>query len=206
MHVHSRKPVIILVAYCALIGLWSLLSPLDFATWVFEIFFGVVGVAVLALTFRKCRFSNMVYVLVAIHFTVLALGAKYTYADMPAFNWLRDEFGLARNYFDRVGHFMQGFVPAMIARELLLRKFDIKRGKFLFFIVTSICLAISAFYEFIEWWMVIAFYPEAGMEWLGIQGDIWDAQQDMFMAFVGAILAQLLLNKLHDRSMKELHA
>jgi len=125
---------------------------------------------------------------------------------MPAFNWLRDEFGLARNYFDRVGHFMQGFVPAMIARELLLRKFDIKRGKFLFFIVTSICLAISAFYEFIEWWMVIAFYPEAGMEWLGIQGDIWDAQQDMFMAFVGAILAQLLLNKLHDRSMKELHA
>jgi len=199
-----RNPVRALVIYCAAVLAWSAFKPHDYATWFFETFIGIGGVVALALTQRRFRFSNLVYLLVAIHFTILAVGGKYTYALNPWFEWLKGALGLARNHFDRVGHFAQGFVPAIIARELLLRTSGLKRGKWLAFLCIATCLAISAFYELIEWWAAALFYPANPAEWLGMQGDLWDAQEDMFMALLGATCAILLLSRLHDRSMRKL--
>lgn len=193
-----------LIITCAIFLVFSLIHPKDYGVWLFEIAAGLVGVGLLAATYRRFQFSEFIYVLVAIHFAVLAIAAKYTYAEMPLFNWLRDAFGLSRNHFDRVGHFLQGFVPAMIAREFLLRFTALKPGKILTWICVSIALAISAFWELLEWWMVVAFYPQAGPEWLGMQGDPWDSQKDMFMALVGALTSTLLLSGAHDRSMKKI--
>ena len=196
------------IAYVNLVALillvWSGIQPADYWTWLFEVILGVVGIAVLNITYRRFRFSNLVYVLVSIHFAILVIGAKYTYAEMPLCNWLRDAFDLARNHYDRVGHFAQGFFPAIIIREVLLRVVRIRPGKILALICISLCLAISAFYELIEWWVVLAFYSDQGPAWLGMQGDQWDAQWDMFLATCGATLAVLLLGRIHDRSMAEL--
>ncbi|MSS71431.1 MAG: DUF2238 domain-containing protein [Candidatus Latescibacteria bacterium] len=196
------SPLLLLVIFCAVVTAWSLIRPFDYKVWVFEITAGIIGVAALALTYRRFPFSGWVYLLVGLHFAVLATGAKYTYAEMPLFNWLRDALGLARNHFDRVGHFFQGFTPVMVTREVLLRKSDLKRGKMLGFLCISVCLAASAFWELLEWWVVIFFYPDSGQEWLGLQGDAWDTQKDMFMALCGATLAILALSRLHDRSME----
>ena len=160
----------------------------------------MIAVVVLASLYGRWRLTPLVLVLVFVHCAILMIGAKYTYAEVPWFNWLRDEFGLARNYYDRVGHFAQGFVPAMIAREVLLRNAVLPRGPWLFFLVTCVCLAISATYEFIEWWVAIA-SGEAADAFLGTQGDVWDTQWDMFLALVGAILAQVLLARVHDRQL-----
>lgn len=132
---------------------------------------------------------------------VLMVGGHYTYAEMPLFNWLRDEFGLARNYYDRVGHVFQGFVPAMIAREILIRRSPLKPGKWLFFIVCCIALAISALYEMIEWWVALT-SKEAADSFLATQGDVWDTQWDMFLALCGAIAAQLALSRVQDRQLR----
>ncbi len=196
-----RNPLIPLVATCSAILVWSAIRPWSYDVWAFEIAAGVVGVALLVATFRWFRFSNLVYVLVGIHFAILAVAAKYTYAEMPLFNWLRDALHLSRNHYDRVGHFAQGFVPAMIVRELLLRTTGLRRGKMLTFLCACVCLALSAAWELLEWWMVVLFYPSRGPEWLGMQGDPWDAQWDMLMALVGAVAALLLLSRRHDRSM-----
>ena len=147
------------------------------------------------------RFSRLVYVVVAIHFVILAAGAKYTYAEMPLFNWLRDTLALSRNYFDRVGHLFQGITAALLTREILIRCTALERGRILGFLSASVALAFSAFYELAEWWWVALFYPDKGAEWLGMQGDPWDAQGDMFMALCGAILVVALLARLHDRSI-----
>lgn len=184
-----------------LLVIWSGWRPYDRWTWVFELVLGVMGLAVLSLSWRRFTFSNLVYVLAGIHFAILALGAKYTYAEMPLFDWLRDAAGLARNHYDRVGHFAQGFIPAIILRELLIRVVRMRRGVVLSLVCIGLCLGMSAFYEFIEWWIVVLFYPEQGPAWLGMQGDPWDAQWDMFMAFCGATLAILTLSRMHDRSM-----
>jgi putative membrane protein len=196
-----RNPVVLLVALSVVVSAWSAYKPWGYDVWLFEISAGIIGVAALAATYRWFRFSNLVYILVGIHFVVLAVAAKYTYGEMPLFNWLRDALGMARNHYDRVGHFMQGFVPAMVAREILLRKTPLEKGKMLGFICISICLAISAFWELLEWWVVVMFYPEKGQEWLGLQGDVWDPHWDMFMALVGAAAAVLVLSGLHNRSM-----
>src|SRR6266850_5290259 len=198
---NSSNPILRLLAFSAIVLAWSLVHPLDYWVWLFEISAGIVGLAVLAATYRRFPFSRLVYLLAGIHFAVLAIAARYTYAEMPLFNWLRDTLGLARNHFDRVGHFLQGFVPAMIAREFLLRFSPLKPGKVLAFLCIGIALAISAFWELIEWWTVVLFYPTAGPEWLGTQGDPWDAQWDMFMAVAGAVTSILLLSGTHDRSM-----
>lgn len=181
--------------------IWSAIKPYDYGVWIFELALGLIGLGILIVIYNRFRFSGLVYILVGIHFAILAIGAKYTYAEMPVFNWLRDTFGLARNYYDRVGHFMQGFVPALIVREVLLRKTPLKPGGWLGFLCVSVCLAFSAFYELLEWWMVLVFYPKEGANWLGMQGDIWDAQGDMLMALIGATLAILLLSRAHDQSM-----
>lgn len=198
---HSLRAVIFITIA---VVVWSGIRPYDQAVWLFEISLGLLGALLLLATCRRFRFSDLVYVLVCAHIVVLAVGAKYTYAEMPLFNWLRDTFEWSRNYYDRVGHFMQGFVPVMIVREFLLRMTSLKRGKMLAFLTVCVVLALSAFYELIEMWMVLLFYPDQGPEWLGMQGDPWDAQWDMTMALCGAVLAYGLLNRLHDRSLESL--
>lgn len=142
----------------------------------------------------------MAYFLIAIHAVILMVGGHYTYAEMPLFNWLRDVNGWDRNYYDRLGHVAQGFVPAILVREILLRKSPLNPGKWLFFIVCCVVLAISAFYEFLEWWVALASGSEA-VAFLATQGDVWDTQWDMFLALLGGIAAQLLLAGVHDDSM-----
>lgn len=199
-----KNPAFVLFIFAILVSAITYVGAYYKDVWVFELIIGWIGVTILLLTSNKLRFSSFVYFLVGIHFLVLAIGAHYSYAEMPLFNWLKDTLGLQRNYYDRVGHFMQGFVPAIIARELLLRKTKLEKGKMMGFLIIFTILGLSAFYEFIEWWMVIFVYPEQGIAWLGMQGDVFDAQGDMFMAFIGATLAILLLSKIHDRSMKKL--
>ena len=179
---------------------WSAWHPFDYFIWVLEVFPAVVGAVVLVAIYPRFRFTDLVYVLVLVHAVILMVGGHYTYAEMPLFNWFRDEYHLSRNYYDRVGHLAQGFIPAIIAREVLVRRSPLKPGKWLFFLVTCVCLAISAFYEFIEWWVAVG-TGEAATAFLATQGDIWDTQWDMFLAFVAAIVAQLLLSRWHDRQL-----
>ena len=175
-------------------------APKDRFTWALEAAPAVAAVIAIAALYRRWRFTPLVLVLVLAHCVVLMIGARYTYAEVPWFNLLRDEFGLARNYYDRVGHFAQGFVPAMVAREILLRNGVLPRGRWLFFLVACTCLAISASYEFVEWWVALA-SGEAAEAFLGAQGDVWDTQWDMFLALCGAVVAQVLLGRFHDRQL-----
>jgi len=179
---------------------WSAIRPYDYFTWFLEIVPALIALPILLLTNRTFPLTHLVYSLILLHAIILMVGGHYTYAEVPLFNWLRDTFDLARNYYDRVGHFAQGFVPAIIAREILIRK-QIVRGKgWLFFLVTCVCLSISALYELIEWRVSVA-TGSAADAFLGTQGDVWDTQWDMFTALIGAISAQAILSKLHDRML-----
>lgn len=189
-----------LLAAVALVAAWSVVRPHDLFTWFLEAVPVPVAAGLIAFAYPRWRFTPLALVLVAIHAVILLVGAKYTYAEVPLFNWLRDDYGLARNYYDRVGHFAQGFVPAIVAREILLRHEVVKRGAWLFVLVTGTCLAISALYEFIEWWAAAA-TGAAADAFLGTQGDPWDTQWDMFLALCGAIAAQLVLGRRHDRML-----
>lgn len=193
-----------LMAVAAISILGSAIRPADWGVWAFELSLGIGEVVVLAALYRRFRFSGLVYLLVAMHVVILAAGAKYTYAEVPLGHWLRETLHLARNPFDRVGHFAQGFVPAILVREVLLRATPLARGKMLAFLTVCVCLAFSAAYELLEWGIVGAFYPTSGPEWLGMQGDPWDTQEDMAMALCGATLSLLLLSRVHDRSMESL--
>ena len=177
---------------------WSGYAPSDRFTWFLEVAPALIGIVVLALTWPRFRFTTLVYVLICIHAIILMIGGKYTYAEVPAFNWLRDSFHLSRNYYDRVGHFAQGFVPALVARELLLRHSVVRGRAWLNPIVVAICLAISACYEFFEWWTAVATGTRAEA-FLGTQGDPWDTQWDMFLAGIGAVTAVTLFSRLQDR-------
>jgi putative membrane protein len=181
---------------------WSAIRPHDYFTWILEVLPAIIGAVVLATTYSKFKLTTLVYVLIGLHMIVLMIGGHYTYAEVPLFNWIRDTFETGRNSYDKVGHFAQGFVPAIIAREFLLRKSPLKRGKLLFFIVVCICLAISAAYELVEWGVSEA-SGSAGDAFLGTQGDIWDTQKDMATALVGAVTALLTLSGLHDRALSE---
>jgi len=196
-----------LSALCTFVGvffIWSAIRPHDYFTWFLEVFPVLIALPLLLMTRHKFPLTNLIYSLIALHMVILLVGGHYTYAEMPVFNWLRDYYGWDRNYYDRLGHVAQGFVPAMLAREILLRTSPLKPGKWLFFIVVCVCLAISAFYEFIEWWVALASGSDA-VAFLATQGDIWDTQWDMFLAFSGAIFAQLLLTKIHMRQMRQMH-
>jgi len=199
----TSKPLLQLLTFSAIILVWSLAHPSDYWVWLFEISPGILGLGVLAATYRRFPFSRLVYLLVGLHFAVLAIAAKYTYGEMPLFNWLRDALGMARNPYDRVGHFFQGFVPAIITREILARRSDLKPGKLLGFLCICVCLAFSAFWELLEWQVAVTFYREDPAAWLGMQGDPWDAQWDMLMALCGATAAIAFLSGFHDRSMTE---
>lgn len=183
--------------------IWSAISPRDYFTWLLEVFPVLLILPVLCFSYSKFRLTNLAYGLIALHAVILMVGGHYTYAEMPIFNWLRDYYGWDRNYYDRLGHVAQGFVPAIVAREILLRNSVLLPGNWLFFIVVSISLAISAFYEFLEWWVALASGSDA-VAFLATQGDIWDTQWDMFLAFCGAIVAQLLMAKWHDRQLSQI--
>jgi putative membrane protein len=192
-----------LLATVAAVILWSGWRPYDRLTWWLEASPGLAGLIILATTYRRFRFTTLCYTLIALHICVLCVGGHYTYARVPLFNWLQPIFGWQRNEYDRLGHLMQGFVPAIIAREVLIRFEVLKRKKWLPFLVLSICLGISAFYELIEWWTALA-SGAAAIDFLGTQGDIWDTQSDMFCAFIGAISALLFLSALHNRAIRKL--
>ncbi|QZY54688.1 DUF2238 domain-containing protein [Crassaminicella profunda] len=190
----------------SLIGIliWSVIHPKDLFTWFLEVFPAVIGGTILIFIYPKFRFTNLVYFLIWIHAIILIVGGHYTYAEMPLFNWFKDIFHLTRNYYDRLGHFAQGFIPAMIIREILLRNRVLKKGKWLFCIVVSMCLAISATYELLEF-TVALLTGTAAEAFLGTQGDIWDTQWDMLFALWGAITALLVLGKYHDYSLRSSH-
>jgi putative membrane protein len=192
-----------LLATVVAVILWSGWRPHDRFTWWLEVSPGIVALVLLVATYRRFRFTTLCYALIAFHISVLCVGGHYTYARVPLFEWLRPVFGWQRNHYDRLGHLLQGFVPAMVAREIILRLEVLKRKKWLIFFVLSICLGISAFYELIEWWTALA-GGAASTEFLGTQGDIWDTQSDMFFAFIGAISALLFLSALHDRAIRKL--
>jgi putative membrane protein len=190
-----------LVVTFLLVLVWSAIGPKDRGVWWLEVSPAIVGAVVLLATWGRFPLTPLLYVLIWAHALVLFVGGHYTYAEVPLFNWIRDSFGLARNHYDRLGHLMQGFVPAMIAREILLRTTPLRPGKMLFFLCACIALAISAFYEILEWWVAIA--SDTGAQaFLGTQGDVWDTQWDMFLALCGAIASQLMLGWLQDRQLR----
>ncbi len=199
--------VLVLILTCVLI--WSATNPYDYFTWFLEVFPIFIALPILYFSYKKFPLTNFLYVLILVHAIILMVGGHYTYAlvpinEVPIFNWLRDAFALDRNYYDRIGHFAQGFVPAMVAREILIRKSVVKSSAWLFFIVCCICLSISACYEFLEWWIAVASGSSAEA-FLGTQGDVWDTQWDMLLALIGAVCAQILLGKLQDKHVTNLH-
>ncbi len=196
---------ILWLAVYFLVLIWSGINPKDYFTWLLEVFPALVGLFIMALTYNKFRLTPLTYFLILIHSVILMVGGHYTYAEVPLFNWIRDTFDMARNNYDKIGHLAQGFIPAVIAREILLRlEIVVKRG-WLSFIVICICLAISAFYELIEWWAALL-SGEAAEAFLGTQGYIWDTQSDMALALLGAILSLLLLAKIHDNQIRNIKA
>lgn len=186
-----------------LVLIWSGINPKDYFTWFLEVFPALIGLGVMAATYKSFRFTPLTYFLILVHSIILMVGGHYTYAEVPLFDWIRDAFNMTRNNYDKIGHLAQGFIPAIIAREILLRK-EIVSGKgWLAFIVVCICLAISAFYELIEWGAALL-SGEAAEAFLGTQGYIWDTQSDMAIALLGSILALVLLSKAHDSQIQRI--
>ena len=192
----TKEPAVLGLLWLAALGI-SAIGPADYLTWFMEVLPVMVALPLMAATQRSFPLTPLLYRLAFLHGLVLILGGHYTYAHVPLGFWFQDIFDLARNPYDRIGHFFQGFVPAVLAREILIRKGIMVRGRMLFFVVVCICLAFSAFYELIEWWAAVLL-GQGAAEFLGTQGDIWDSQWDMFMALVGAVLAQILLARRHD--------
>jgi len=200
--VRRREPAVLLALGIVLLVL-SRIHAKDGYTWILEVAPAIVAAVVLVATYRRFPLTPLAYRLILLHACILMVGGHYTYAEVPLGFWVQRAFGLARNHYDRLGHFAQGFVPAIVAREILLRRTPLKRGGWTFFLVTCVCLAISAFYEFVEWWTAVA-SGEAATAFLGTQGDPWDTQWDMFFALVGAITAQLALSRVHYRQIAAL--
>lgn len=179
------------------------IQPYDRLTWLLETSPVMIGMVVLTICWRRFPLTDLLCWLLCVHALVLLIGGHYTYARVPAGFWLQELFDLSRNHYDRLGHLLQGFVPAILAREILLRRSPLQPGKWLFLLVTSVCLAFSAFYEMLEWWAALL-TGEAATAFLATQGDVWDTQWDMFLALVGAMAAQLLLRRVHDRQLQRL--
>ena len=202
MRPDDRLPAVLLLTVTAVVA-GSGLGPRDRLTWWLEVAPILLAAPILVATRRRFPLTPLVYVLVAAHAAVLALGGHYTYAEVPLGFWVRDLLGLARNHYDRLGHFMQGFVPALVAREVLLRTSPLRRGGWLFVLTTAVVLSLSAIYELVEWGAALVLGQGADA-FLGMQGDPWDTQWDMFMCFVGAVLSQLVLAGVQDRQLAAL--
>jgi putative membrane protein len=189
------------------VAAWTAAGPTTFETWFLEAAPALIAAVALAVAYFGFgfAFTRFLCVLLALHACILMIGGKYTYAENPLFEGIKDALHLARNHYDRLGHLAQGFVPALVARELLLRTSPLKRGKWLFFVCVCIPLAASAFYEMVEWWVAISKGSDdkTAVDFLGTQGDVWDAQWDMFMCLIGAIVAQLTMSRLHDKALEK---
>ncbi len=192
-----------LLAATAIVFVWSGWRPCDRLTWWLEVMPAIIGGLILVFTYSSFRFTTLVYTLIALHMMLLCIGGHYTYARVPLFDWIQPIFGWRRNHFDRLGHFAQGFVPALIARELFIRLRIVTSGSWRFAIIILICMGISALYELFEWAAALA-GGAASTAFLGTQGDVWDTQEDMFMALIGAICALLLLSGWQNRQMRHL--
>jgi putative membrane protein len=197
-----RTWVYVLLIALTAVTAWSWIGATERGTWWLESFPIWLALPVLAFTYKRFTFTNLTYALITLHACILLVGAHYTYAHVPLFDWVRDHFHLQRNDYDKVGHLAQGFVPAIVAREVLIRLRVVRGVGWLFFIVMSICMGISACYELLEW--AVALAEGSGADaFLGTQGDIWDTQSDMFCALIGAAVAQLSLGRVHDAAMRK---
>ena len=194
------KYIYLLLAVFSATLLWSITNPKEGFTCFLEIIPAIIGLVILALTFKKFRFTDFTYTLILIHCIILFIGGHYTYAEVPFFDYIKEIFHQSRNNYDKVGHFAQGFIPAMIIRELFIRKKVIANQSFFNFIIVSICLAISAAYEWIEWFVSII-TGDGGDAFLGTQGYVWDTQSDMLFATIGAITAISLFSKIQDKQL-----
>lgn len=198
----KKSESMVLVAIGSIALVISGINPYDRTTWLMEVFLILVGIPVLVAVYPRFRFTPLAYRLIFLHCIILMIGGHYTYARVPLGFWAQDLFDFNRNHYDRLGHLAQGFIPAILTREILLRQSPLKPGKWLFFLVASVCLAVSACYEFIEWWAALL-GGESADAFLGTQGDVWDTQWDMFLALLGAVIAQLLLSRVHDRQIEQ---
>ena len=197
-----HEPLILLIATLVCLAI-SRIGAAEPGTWVLEVFPIFLAVPLLVATAKRFPLTPLAYRLLFVHALILMIGGHYTYAKVPLGFWVRDALHLGRNHYDRLGHFAQGFVPAIVAREVLLRRSPLQRGKWLFFLVTCVCLAISASYELIEWLAAILGGSSADA-FLGTQGDVWDTQWDMFMALGGALTALVLLSRAHDLQLRRI--
>ena len=194
--------IIWLVVFFAVL-IWSGIMPKNYFTWILEVAPALIGLGILAATYHKFTLSRLTYCLILLHCIVLMIGGHYTYAEVPLFDTIANWFGWERNHYDKLGHFVQGFVPACIAREILLRFNVVKNERWLSILVMSVCLAFSAFYELVEWWVALAVGSDAE-SFLGTQGYVWDTQSDMFMALIGSAVFLLFFRKWQDSSIRKL--
>jgi putative membrane protein len=195
-------PVVWVVVFLA-VFVWSAIGPRDRATWALEVLPAAVGFALVVWCYFRYPLTSLVYFLILVHAVILMVGGHYTYAEVPLFDWFRDWFHWERNNYDKLGHLAQGFIPAIIAREVVIR-FDVfSSRRWAAFFIICFCLAVSAFYELIEWWVALL-SDEAAESFLGTQGYVWDTQSDMAWALSGAILALILLGRFHDRQLQTL--
>ena len=185
--------------------IWSVINPKDYLTWLLETAPAMAAFIVMMATRQRFPLTGLAYSLILVLSLILMIGGHYTYAEVPLFEWLKEAFHQDRNNFDKLGHFAQGFVPAIIAREIIIRNDVLKNIHWLNFFVVCICLAISAFYELIEWWVALI-SKEAAESFLGTQGYVWDTQSDMALALLGAMVALVTLKQVHDRQIRELIA
>ena len=195
-----KRNLWLLVFFSALF--WSLIKPHDLFTWLLEVFPALIGFIVLAKTYRSFPLTTLVYNLILLHSIILMVGGHYTYAEVPLFDWFKEWFGATRNNYDKLGHLAQGFVPVLIARELVIRKQIIRDRAWQHFFCVCFCLAFSAWYELLEWAVALA-SGESAEAFLGTQGYIWDTQSDMFYALLGATISLLLLSRYHDKQLQQ---
>ncbi|RUM72729.1 MAG: DUF2238 domain-containing protein [Sulfurovum sp.] len=182
--------------------IWSGINPKDTFTWFLEVIPALIGFVIIVISYKTFPLTPLLYILILIHMIILMIGGHYTYAEVPFFDWIKDVFHQSRNNYDKLGHFMQGFEPAILAREILIRKHIVTASRaWLDYIIISIVLGFSAFYELVEWWVALATGDDAEA-FLGTQGYVWDTQSDMMFALIGGITALLTLSRLHDKQLK----
>lgn len=199
-----REPLLLLGIVAGALAVSSV-NPYDRVTWLLEVLPVLIAASILVATYVRFPLTPLLYRLLFLHALILIVGGHYTYARVPVGFWVQDFLDLSRNHYDRLGHLAQGFIPAILAREILVRCSPLRPGKWLFFLVVCVCLASSAFYEFIEWWASLI-GGESAESFLGTQGDVWDTQWDMFLALLGCTSSQLLLSRRHDMEMARLKA
>lgn len=198
----KRKYIFLILLF--VVGLvWSGINPKDYFTWILEVAPAIIGLLVLIATYKRFKLTDFTYYFILIHCWILFIGGHYTYTEVPFFDWLKETFDLSRNNYDKVGHFAQGFIPAIIVREIFVRQKVVEQKAWLNFIIVAVCLSFSAVYEFIEWW-VAALTSEAADDFLGTQGYIWDTQSDMLYATIGAITFLLFLSNTHQHQIDKI--